>query len=59
MSGVRGALARHAEETYLRLPDDARRRLARALFLRLIEPGASTRDTTRWRAALIELELAD
>jgi len=59
MGGVRGALAQQAESTYHGLPTDEHRTLARALFLRLIEPGASTRDTTRWRAALIELELAD
>ena len=41
------------------MPDEAQRRLARALFLRLIEPGASAQDTTRRRAALAELELAD
>jgi WD40 repeat protein len=57
MGGVRGALARHAEDTFTRLPNDDYRRLARALFLRLIEPGTSEQDTTRRRAALTELVL--
>ena len=59
LGGVRGALARHAEATYLGLPGAEHRALARALFLRLIEPGASAQDTTRRRAPLAELELAD
>ncbi|MGH2412024.1 MAG: hypothetical protein ACRDGS_16910, partial [Chloroflexota bacterium] len=59
LGGVRGALARHAEAVYLGLPDYAHQRLARALFLRLIQPGADVQDTTRRRAALAELELAD
>ena len=33
--------------------------MARALFLRLIDPGATEQDTTRRRAALKELALAD
>ncbi|MCK6579570.1 MAG: TIR domain-containing protein [Anaerolineae bacterium] len=56
---VKGALAGHAEATYTALPDDDHRRLARALFLRLIEPGATEQDTTRRRAALDELRLTD
>jgi len=59
LGGVRGALARHAEGTYSALPDEERRRLARALFLRLIEPGVTAQDTTRRRAPLAELELSD
>jgi WD40 repeat protein len=59
IGGVRGALARHAEQTYLDLPSDAHRHMARALFLRLIEPGTTEQDTTRRRAARSELELAD
>jgi WD40 repeat protein len=59
IGGVRGALAKHAEETYSRLPSDDHRRLARALFLRLIEPGATELDTTRRRASQTELVLAD
>ncbi|MEP7288798.1 MAG: TIR domain-containing protein [Chloroflexota bacterium] len=59
IGGVRGALAKHAEETYAALPSDEHRRLTRALFLRLIEPGATEQDTTRRRAALSELTLPD
>jgi energy-coupling factor transporter ATP-binding protein EcfA2 len=54
MGGVRGALAQHAEKTYTSLPTEEYHRLARALFLRLIEPGATEQDTTRRRAALTE-----
>ena len=57
--GVRGALSGHAEATYERLPSGEHRRLARALFLRLIDPGASEQDSTRRRAALDELTLPD
>jgi WD40 repeat protein len=59
IGGVRGALAKHAEDTYSRLPSDDHRRLARALFLRLIEPGATEQDTTRRRASQTELVLSD
>ncbi len=59
LGGVRGALARHAEGTYSALPGEERRRLVRALFLRLIEPGVTAQDTTRRRAPLAELELSD
>jgi WD40 repeat protein/transcriptional regulator with XRE-family HTH domain len=59
IGGVRGALARHAEATFQSLPSEPHRALARALFLRLIEPGTSALDTTRRRARLAELELAD
>jgi hypothetical protein len=59
IGGVRGALAQHAEKTYLGLLSGEHRRLARALFLRLIEPGATEQDTTRRRAALTEFEFAD
>ncbi len=59
LGGVRGALARQAEATYQGLPDEPHRDLARALFLRLIEPGGSVQETTRRRAAPAELELAD
>ena len=59
IGGVRGALAKHAEDTYASLPSDDHRRLARALFLRLIEPGATEQDTTRRRAAQTELILSD
>lgn len=59
LGGVRGALARQAEATYQALPDEEHRRLARALSLRLIEPGASAQETTRRRVSRAELQLAD
>jgi hypothetical protein len=51
---VKGALAQHAERTYIGLSSDKHRRLAHALFLRLIELGATEQDVTRRRAALTE-----
>src|SRR6266849_2149257 len=59
IGGVKGALSQHAEQTYASLPSEEHRRLARALLLRLIDPGASEQDTTRRRAALAEFSLAD
>ncbi len=59
IGGVKGALVRQAESTYASLPSEEHRRLARTLFLRLIEPGATEQDTTRRRAARSELELSD
>ena len=59
MGGIKGTLARHAEETYASLPSDEHRRLARVLFLRLIQPGMTEQDTTRRRASLSELHLAN
>jgi WD40 repeat protein len=59
IGGVKGALANHAEATYNELPSDQHKRLARALFLRLIEPGATEQDTTRRRARMSELTLDD
>src|SRR5207248_483085 len=59
IDGVKGALSRHAEQTYAALPSEQHRRQARALFLRLIDPGASEQDTTRRRAVLSEFSLAD
>jgi transcriptional regulator with XRE-family HTH domain len=59
IGGVRGALSRQAEATFADLPSDEHRHLVRALFLRLIEPGATEQDTTRRRAALSELALPD
>ena len=58
LGGVKGALANYAESVYDDLDEDGQQ-LARALFLRLIEPGASEQDTTRRRAALSELVYAD
>src|SRR6266516_1229162 len=57
IGGVKGALAKHAESTYASLPSEEHRRLARALFLRLIDPGVTEQDTTRRRASLAELSL--
>ena len=51
IGGVKGALVRQAESTYASLPSEEHRRLARTLFLRLIEPGATEQETTRRRAA--------
>ncbi len=59
IGGVRGALTKHAEQTYLDLPSDEHRRMARALFLRLIEPGTTEQDTTRRRADRSEITLPD
>ncbi len=59
LGGVKGALTRQAEETYTALPSDEHRKLARALFVRLIDPGISEQDTTRRRAALSEFSLAE
>jgi WD40 repeat protein len=57
IDGVKGALAKHAEATYAGLPSEEHRRMARALFLRLIDPGVTEQDTTRRRATLKELSL--
>ena len=59
LGGVKGALTKQAEDTYTALPSDEHRKLARALFMRLIDPGATEQDTTRRRAALSEFSLAD
>src|SRR6266487_946165 len=59
IGGVKGALAEHAESTYALLPSEEHRRLARALFLRLIDPGVTEQDTTRRRVSLTELSLPD
>ena len=59
IGGVKGALSQHAERTYAALPSEEHRKQTRALFLRLIDPGASEQDTTRRRAALAEFSLAD
>ncbi len=58
LGGMRGALANYAESVYQSLSDEGRR-MARVLFLRLIEPGATEQDTTRRRAAQSELAYAD
>jgi AAA ATPase domain/TIR domain len=56
---VKGALSRHAEKTYQDLSSSEHQAMARALFVRLIEPGMTDQDTTRRRAALSEFDLAD
>src|SRR5439155_358707 len=47
MGGVKGALAKQAESTYTSLPSQEHQRLARTLFLRLIDPGPTEQETTR------------
>ncbi|HEX6555500.1 MAG TPA: TIR domain-containing protein [Ktedonobacteraceae bacterium] len=59
LGGVKGSVSKKAEETYAALETDEHRKLARALFMRLIDPGATEQDTTRRRAALAELLLTD
>ena len=59
IGGVKGALTRQAEETYAALPSEEHRKLARALFVRLIDPGVTEQDTTRRRAALSEFSLTE
>ena len=59
IGGVKGALSKHAEKTYLTLPSEKHRELARTLFLRLIDPGITEQDTTRRRATLTELVFVD
>jgi len=59
IGGVRGALTKHAESIYATLPSEEHRRLARALFVRLIDPGVTEQDTTRRRASLSEFSLAE
>jgi hypothetical protein len=59
VGGVRGALAKQAESTYLSLPSQEHQRWARALFLRLIDAGTVDRDATCVRIPLSELILID
>jgi hypothetical protein len=59
IGGVQGALAQHAEATYQGLPTAEHRALARALCLRLVEPGAGEGEATRRRVALPELVLPE
>lgn len=59
IGGVQGALARHAESIYAGLPSPTHQKMARALFLRLIEAGQTEQDTTRRRASYRELTLQD
>ena len=57
IGGVRGALTQHAEATYTALPSEEHRRLARLLFLRLVQPGEGSQDSLRRRAESSEFEL--
>lgn len=59
LGGVQGALARQAEAVYDGLPSKQHQRLARALFLRLIDAGEVEQATTRRRATPAELLLPD
>jgi transcriptional regulator with XRE-family HTH domain len=59
IGGVKGAVAKQAETTYSALPSEEHRKLARALFLRLIDPGVTEQDTTRRRITLSELVLTN
>lgn len=59
IGGLRGAIATHAEQTYAVLPDDEHRKMARALFIRLIEPGDTQEVTTRRRIERGQIALAD
>jgi len=62
MDGLKGALAKHAEETYASLPSDEHRELTRTLFLRLIELNPIEQDDLtlqRRRVFESELELAE
>ncbi len=56
---VKEALAKHAEATYTSLPSEEYQSVARALFLRLIDPGTLEQEATRRRAALSELVFTD
>lgn len=55
IGGMLGALAKHAEQVYDNLPSDDHRRLTRALFLRLIDPGGTEQETRRRRAIRSDL----
>jgi serine/threonine protein kinase len=58
ISGIKGAVAQHAETTYAALPSEEHRKLARVLFLRLIDPGITAQDKTRRRITRSELVLS-
>src|SRR5258708_23141480 len=47
MGGVRGALAKHAEDTYAALPSEDHRRLARWLLLVLLHPRHTEQELIR------------
>lgn len=54
LGGVKGALSRHAERTYQHLPSDEHRRLARTLFIRLIDLDATEQKVTSRRTSFSE-----
>jgi WD40 repeat protein len=55
MGDVQGALVQHAEATFAHLPDEEHRRLAKALFLQLIDMGSLDQYPTRRRVIPGEL----
>ena len=57
IGGVRGALSQHAEATYTALASEEHRRLARTLFLRLVQPGTQAQNPLRRRADASEFVL--
>lgn len=59
IGGVKGALRNQAEATFVALPTDEQRRLARGLFVRLIDSGISGQDMTRRHANRTEFALVD
>src|SRR6266487_3414812 len=59
IGGVKGALQLHAEKTFFALPSESHRKLAQALFLRLIEPGNAEQETSRRRTFLTEFAFDD
>src|SRR5579864_3571031 len=59
IGGVKGALSQHAEKTYLALPSEKHRKMARTLFLRLIDSSTTEQDTTRCRVTFTELDFVD
>jgi len=58
IGGVKGALSKHAEETYQALPSDEHRKEACGIFLRLVDLGVGEQDVTRRRALLSEFILS-
>lgn len=59
MGGLKRTLPQYAEHTFMLLSSNHHKRLARTLFLRLIEVGQTEQDTTRRRASYSELILPD
>jgi hypothetical protein len=59
IGGVKGALVKHAEDTYAHLPSEEHQKLSQTLFMRLINAGETQQDATRRRALLAEFDLPD